>query len=81
MTDIFIPGLVSVEQVEQIYRDCLLDLSARSVVSSWTSEGTSVTKVIPMPAVDLMGQCIQFLRRVAPEKYGRKVSVTHGYFI
>lgn len=79
--DLFLNGLVSIEQVESIYRSCIADLSAGEVIVSWSSEGTSVTKLIPMSATNLATQCIRFLRKYAPEKYGRKITSTRGYFI
>ena len=51
-------------------------LGGGSVVTSWTSEGVSLTKLQGMSLHDILAQCRHSLRKKDPATYGRSIKRT-----
>lgn len=76
---IFIQGLIEEDEVVQIYRAIIEGNFIESgglTITTWNSEGTSVSKQWAMSPVKLMEECISFLREVNPTTYGSQIKRT-----
>ncbi len=78
---IFIQGVDSIESVLSIRRQATESLASGGQVVSWSVEGTSVTKLVGIPIKDVIEECNEFLRLVAPEIFGRRVKRTIPVYI
>jgi hypothetical protein len=65
MIGIFLLGEDTIEAVKSIRKDALAGLRSGEVVS-WSSESTTVTKVLNMKLKDVIAECNYFLRQVDP---------------
>ncbi len=72
---IFIQGQDTIESVLAIRQRAIDSLGGGQVVS-WSVEGASATKLITMKADELIEECNEFLRLVAPDLFGRRIKRT-----
>jgi hypothetical protein len=77
---LFIAGVDTVEDVIAIRTTAINLLKEGSTTTSWSSEGTSVTKTFTLPVRTVLEECNWFLSKYDPATYGRKVKRTSAYF-
>lgn len=76
---IFARGLVETDEVVSIYRAIIEGNFIESgglTITSWTSEGTTVSKQWAMSPIKLMEECVSYLQSVDPETYGYQIKQT-----
>lgn len=67
------------DEIIAIRARCMADLLAGSTVTSWTNEGTGMSKSIVMNTRELLEECNTYLQAKNPEKWGRKITSTKVY--
>jgi len=72
MSPIFDPAIDSVEDVLAIRDTALAQLSSGNV--SWSSEGTSYSRIPSISNTVLLQECRRFLKAARPDLYGRRVT-------
>jgi hypothetical protein len=82
MIGIFQVGIDEIADVLEIRAAAMEVLKAGgTVLTSWSSEGTSVTKVTGMSVSTIIQEANDFLQRADPDTYGRRVTRTRPYFL
>lgn len=77
---LFLQGVDTEEDVIAIRNTALTLIREGSTTTSWSSEGTSVTRQFTLPVRSVLEECNWFLSKINPEKYGRKVKRTAPYY-
>lgn len=71
---IFVHGEDDIDTVLEIRRTAIETLKSGGLeVTSWNSEGTSVTKTRGLSLTKIIEECNAFLREEDPDLYGRRV--------
>lgn len=77
---IFDPNIETLEDVLAIRSKAIQALKAGSTVTSWTSEGSSVTSQFTMPTKLVLEETKYYLQTVDPDTYGKRVTRTRAGF-
>lgn len=77
---IFLSGVDSIEDVLAIRATAMEAIRNGTEISSWSSEGTSVSKVLTLPATKILEECNAFLKKEDPATYGYLIKRTSPYF-
>lgn len=79
---LFVVGIDEVDDVLEIRRTAIEQLANGGLVlTNWSSESTSVTKVQGISLSTLIQECNAFLQIADPDTYGRRITRTRPFYI
>lgn len=69
-----------VDQIERIRDQALANMTAGTVLISWSVGETSSGKQAAMSPADILDECRYALKRLAPDRYGAPITKTAADF-